>query len=225
MHQHSPACWSIEPCEIKHRLGLTGTKETPLPVNPGLNPGMIAVGMSPTRGIYLTSRNTNCTQGSNKKSRFLSATAICGLYRSKRRTCSSVRWHIYCLLVAPVIHFKHGLAHSHMLYPWSKLLIKDIARTVQILIVHPDREHKMTHLTLRHPASPRHFVQSPASHPVMVEIVLRSHVQHISKRHICIQELKSLLLVGFELHCIKVYGSRLKYRLPGGKVLADLLTV
>ena len=225
MHQHSPACWSIEPCEIKHRLGLTGTKETPLPVNPGLNPGMIAVGVSPTRGIYLTSRNTNCTQGSNKKSRFLSATAICGLYRSKRRTCSSVRWHIYCLLMAPVVYLKHCFTHAHILDARGQFLKENIARAVQILIVHPDREHKMTHLTLRHPASPRHFVQSPAGHPVMVEIVLRSHVQHISKRHICIQELKSLPLVGLELHRIKVYGSRLKYRLSGGKVLSDLLTV
>ena len=149
MHEHSPACRSIEPCKIEHRLWLASSKETPLSINPGLNPGMIAVGVSPTRGIYLTSRNTNCTQGSNKKSRFLSATAICGLDCSERRTCPAVRRHIYSLLMAPVVYLKHCFTHAHILDARGQLLKENIARTVQILIVHADREHEMSDLTLR----------------------------------------------------------------------------
>ena len=59
MHQHSTRSGSIEPSEIKHRFGLTGTQEIPLTIDPGLDPSVIIVGVRPTGSIHLTSRDTD----------------------------------------------------------------------------------------------------------------------------------------------------------------------
>ena len=122
MHQHSSTCRCIEPSEIKHWLRLARTKEVPLAIDPSFYPGMVAVSVSPTRSIHLTCRNTDCSKSCNQKSRLFAAAAICGLDCGKWRAGTTVRRHIDCVFMAPVIDFKHGVTHAHILDSRSELI-------------------------------------------------------------------------------------------------------
>ena len=51
----------IKPANVEFGLRLTSTHKLPTTINPYFNPGVIAVGMCPTRGIYLACRNTYCS--------------------------------------------------------------------------------------------------------------------------------------------------------------------
>ena len=62
VHQHTTRSRSVEPSKVEHGLGLAGTKKVPLTIYPSLHPSVVIVGVSPTRGIYLTSRDTHGTQ-------------------------------------------------------------------------------------------------------------------------------------------------------------------
>ena len=195
MHEHSATCRSIEPTQIKNRLRLTCTEETPLTIHPSFYPGMVAVCMGPSRSIYLTCRNSNCSKGRYEQSRFLTTTAISCLYCCQRRTCTSVRRHIDSLFMAPVIDFKHSVLHGHILYSRSKLCIEYVTCRIQILIIDTHRKHKMPHFTLWDILSPWHFFQCLLCHMILIQIEGRLHIDNIAKRHICIHEYHRFLLI------------------------------
>ena len=67
MHQHSPACRSIEPSEVEHRLRLACTEEVPLAVNPCLNPCVVAVCVGPSWSIYLAGRDADRAESGHKE--------------------------------------------------------------------------------------------------------------------------------------------------------------
>ena len=85
MHQHGTRGRSIKPSQIQHSFRLTGTQEIPGTICPSLNPGMVIVGMCPTRGINLTCRNTNGSQGSHGESTLLATSSVSRTDGRKRR--------------------------------------------------------------------------------------------------------------------------------------------
>ena len=88
--------------------------------------------------------------------------------------------------MAPVVDLQHCIVHCHVLDPWSKFFIEYISCRIKIFVVDAHREYKVPHLTLRHILSPRHLLKGPAGHPVMVQVILRSIVDDVSERHVCI---------------------------------------
>ena len=59
VHQQGACCWLIEPRHIEFGLGLTSSQKLPIAINPHLYPSVVAVGVCPARGIYLTSRDAH----------------------------------------------------------------------------------------------------------------------------------------------------------------------
>ena len=157
VHEHATRCGCIEPCKVEHRLGFACAKKMPLAVNPSLNPGVVVVGVRPTWSIHLTGRNTHGTQGCHSESRLLATTAIGSAHGCQWRTRTYVARGVCNLLVAPVVDLKHSLAHCKILNPLSQLGIENSTAAVHVLIVHPDRQHKMHELPHRHLFSPRHL--------------------------------------------------------------------
>ena len=67
VHKHAARGRRIEPRQIEHGFGLTSSQEVPSAVHPGFHPGMIVVGVRPSRGIHLACRDAHGTQGSHGK--------------------------------------------------------------------------------------------------------------------------------------------------------------
>ena len=88
VHHHTARCRSIKPTKIEHRFGFASTEELPFAINPYFHPSMVVVGMSPTRSIHLTSRDTHSTHSSHAESRLFAAASEGCLNRSQRRTCA-----------------------------------------------------------------------------------------------------------------------------------------
>jgi hypothetical protein len=59
VHEHGTCGGSVEPSEVEHRLGFAGTEEDPLSVEPGFDPGMVVIGMCPSRGVDLACGDTD----------------------------------------------------------------------------------------------------------------------------------------------------------------------
>ena len=122
MHQHGTRGRSIKPSQIQHGFRLTGTQEIPGTICPSLNPGMVIVGMCPTRGINLSCRNADSSQGSHGESTLLATSSVSRTDGRKRCRSSTVRWLISYQLVTPVVHFEDGFLHAQSLYALLQFL-------------------------------------------------------------------------------------------------------
>ena len=157
MHQHTTISRSIEPSEVEDRFRFASTQEIPLTVYPSFYPSMIIVSMRPTRSIHLTGRNTYRTQSGYSKCGFFTTTAVCGLYRSQRRTCTGIRRCIHHLFMTPVVHFQYRIMQGKVLYTVFQLFVENLTAVVQIFIVHTDWKHKVTEFAFWNQFPPRHF--------------------------------------------------------------------
>ena len=81
VHQHAAAGRGIEPAQVEYRFGLAGTKEMPASVDPGFYPGMIVVGMCPSRSIYLARGDAHRAQGCHQERGLFATTAPGGAHR------------------------------------------------------------------------------------------------------------------------------------------------
>ena len=59
MNHHGAGGGDGKPAHVQFRVGFTCAKEVPLAVNPYFHPGVIVVGMCPTRGITLAGRDAD----------------------------------------------------------------------------------------------------------------------------------------------------------------------
>ena len=63
MHQQGTARSTVKPTQVQYWFWFTGTHEPPLSISPRFDPSMIVVCMGPSRGIYLTGRDTYSPEG------------------------------------------------------------------------------------------------------------------------------------------------------------------
>ena len=84
MHQHSAAGWGVEPPQVEHRFRLAGPEEMPPSVGPGLDPGVVVVGVRPARRVNLPGRDTHRPQRSDEQRRLLAAAAVSRAHGGQR---------------------------------------------------------------------------------------------------------------------------------------------
>ncbi|CDE85959.1 unknown [Prevotella sp. CAG:891] len=85
VHEHTARGRLVEPSQVQHGFGFAGPEKIPFTVDPGLNPGVIVVGMCPARSVHLTRRNAHGTQGRHGKGGFLAAASCGGAHRGQGR--------------------------------------------------------------------------------------------------------------------------------------------
>ena len=155
---------------------------------------MVIVGMCPTGRINLTSGNTHRTQGSHRKGRFLTATAISGLDRGQGRAGAGIRRSIDHLLVAPVVHLQHRIVERQVLHTIFQLCKEDRTAVIQVLVVHTNREDKMAEDLFRNALSPRHLGFGLEGSTHITQIERPTVIGQVADRHVGIEEGQSLLL-------------------------------
>ena len=195
VHQHSPAGWGVEPSQVEYGLGLAGSQEVPLAVSPGLYPGMIVVGVRPTGRIDLTRRYAYRTQSGHQQGRLFAATAISRTDSSHRRTGAGIAWLIDGLLVTPVVHFEDGVVQRKLLHAVFQFLIKYDTCTVQMLVVHPRRKHKVTEQLFGNIAAPGHFVGCLTRCTHVHQVEFARIIGNVGQGHVGIKKLQCLALV------------------------------
>ena len=195
MHQHPATGRSIKPSEIQNRFRLASSEEIPLAIRPRFYPGMIIIRMRPTGSIYLPCRNPHRTQRSHSKCGFFSTTSIGCLHRCQRRTGTCITWTIDYLFMTPVIHFQNSILHGQMLHPILQFSIKHPTRVIQILIIHPDRQHKMPEQFIRNLIPPRHLDTRLPGQANILQIIISRIIRHIPYRHISIEKHQGFLLI------------------------------
>ncbi len=96
--------------------------------------------------------------------------------------------------MAPVVHLQDGLFHGKALHAGFQFLIEHHAGAVQLFVVHAKGQHKVTELALRH--VPAHLLAGLQGGTDRLEVELRRVVRNIGQRHIGIQELQGVFLLG-----------------------------
>ncbi len=194
VHQHTARGRTVEPPEIQCRFRLAGTEKIPAAVCPGLHPGMIVVRMGPTRRIDLTGRNAHGPQRGNRKRGLLTTTARSRTHRGQRRRSAGVRGAVGHILVAPVVHFQHGIVHGKPGHPLSQLFIADRPEGIEVLVVDAHRQHEMPPFPFRDRSSPWQFPAGSQGGFHLAQIKFGSIIRHVRPGHIGIQKLQSLAL-------------------------------
>ena len=93
-----------------------------------------------------------------------------------------------------MVHFQDGLLHRHPLHAGLQLVIEDQPRGIEILVVGPQGQHKVTELPLRR--FPGHFLTGLEGFTHIGQIELCRVVCDVCQGHIGIQELQGILLLG-----------------------------
>ena len=194
MGKHRPGRGGVEPAEVQHRFGFAGADEHPLPVGPGLHPGVVAFRVGPARRIDLAGRNAHGTERGDAEGRFFPASAQAVLYRDQRGVGTAVGGLVGHLLMAPVVHFQDGLLHGQALHPRFQFVIKDQPGGIQVLVVGPEGQHEMAELAFGD--LPAHFLPRLEGLPHVREIESGRIVRHIRERHVRIQEFKGFPFFG-----------------------------
>ena len=120
----------------------------------------------------------------------------------------------------------NGLRHGHTLYAGLEFPVERHPGRIQVLVVHPDGQHEVAELPLRH--LPGHFLPRTEGGPHLVQIVLRRIIRHIRQRHVGIEKFQGLGLflghgesVGLEEGLLPLLDTALGTQLHG--VLKGLL--
>ena len=146
--------------------------------------------MRPARGVDLPGRNPHRAHCSHCKRRFLTAASESGLHRGKRRRCARVAGAIGGFLVQPVVHLERGIGHGEMANAWRKLAIEHLSGTVEVLIVHTHRQHKVAKFAFWHKFAPRHLGASLQSRLDVGGIEVARIIEAVGKRHRTIEKIE-----------------------------------
>ena len=96
--------------------------------------------------------------------------------------------------MAPVVDLEHGFLHGQAFKPWLDLPVEDDARGIEVFIVHPQGKHEMPEEPFRN--FPAHFFLGLEGRADVLQVEFRRIVGHVCKRHVRIEELQSLELLG-----------------------------
>ena len=107
-------------------------------VGPGFYPGVVIVGMCPTRGVHLARRNAHGAEGGNGEGAFLAATPRGGLEGGHGRGGAGIGGLVGDVFVAPMVDFQHGIAHAQPFDALLELVVVGGAEFVETLVVDPD---------------------------------------------------------------------------------------
>ena len=139
VHQHPAAGRGVEPPQVEHRFRLAGPEEMPPSVGPGLDPGVVVVGVRPAGRVDLPGRDAHRAQRSDEQRRLLAAAAVGRAHGGQRRTGPRIRRLVVGLFVTPVVHFEDGVVHRQPFDARRQLVVEHPARIVEVLVVHPAR--------------------------------------------------------------------------------------
>ena len=167
----------------------------PFSVHPDLYPGVVVVGVGPSRGIYLPCRDAGCPERRHRQHGLLAAASLAPVHRSHRGGGPAVRRLVGGLLVAPVVDLEGGIVETHSLHTSAERVGVSQAEFIQVLIVHPERQHEMAELPLRNvPAHPLPHLQGLLHVPAPE---LAAETQTVRQRHAFVQPVAELAgLVG-----------------------------
>ncbi len=192
----------VKPSHIENGCGFACSQVIPFSVGPRFHPSMIVVGMRPSGSVNLSGRNSHSAECSHSKRRFLAATAIRRAHRCQRRTCTGIGRPISHFFVTPMVYFENGVIHGKIANPFFQFPVKDHTRRVQILVVYPDGQHKMTKHLFGNVFSPRHFFLRGERLANIIQIKFRRIVGNIAQRHVSIEKFqcftfaKRILFIG-----------------------------
>ena len=151
MQQQRAGHGTAEPAHVQLGIRLTGAQVMPLPVHPGLDPGMVAVGMGPERRVDLPGRDTGRPKGTDGEGRFLAAAALAGSHQRERGPRPRIRAGIGRPFMAPVIDFQDRIVQGQPLHALAELVRIEHAEAVEVLVVDPHRQHEMAEFPLGDP--------------------------------------------------------------------------
>src|SRR3712207_259544 len=220
VYGHSPHDRRIEPRYIELCRRLACSEEVLRPISPDLYPGVIVVGMSPSRRIDLSGRDPHRTQSRGSKGRLLAASSESALHRSQRATRTSIRWLVGHVFVAPMVHFQSSLRHREPLNSRFQLFIKSCTEGVQLLIVHTQRQDEVAKQMVGQILAPWHLLLRTERCTHLIEIVFTGIVQQIARIHVGEEELQSLSLFG--RHARSIHDREVGREISPGSLLQSL---
>ena len=194
MGEHGAGGGGVEPAQVHHGLGLAGADKVPCSVGPGLYPGVVALGMGPAGRINLAGRDTHGAQGGHAEGGLLPASAQGILEGSQGGVGAPVGRLVGHLFMAPVVHLQDGLLHGELLYAGLELVVKHRAGAVQVFVVGPEGQHKVTEFPLRH--LPGHLFAGLERLAHVGQVELGRVVRDIGQGHVGIEELQGLFFTG-----------------------------
>ena len=199
VHQHAAIGGSVEPSQVEYGLRLASAEEIPFTVHPGLYPRVVIVSMRPTRRVHLARRNANRTKRGDGEGRLLTTTSIGGLHRSQRRTGTCVRRCVDDLLVAPVVHFQHGVVQGEVLDALFQLGVEYRTALVQVLVIYPHGQYEVAEDFLRDAVAPRHLLARLERGADVSQIKVTAIIRDIPNRHIRVHKSQRLPFRGSHL--------------------------
>ena len=188
VHQHPAAGRGVEPPQVEHRFRLAGPEEMPPSVGPGLDPGVVVVGVRPAGRVDLPGRNAHRAQRRDEQRRLLAAAAVGRAHGGQRRTGPRIRRLVVGLFVTPVVHFEDGVVHRQPFDARRQLVVEHPARIVEVLVVHPHGQHEMPEQFVGNDVSPRHFPAGGQRAAHVFQIKIARVVGHVPHGHIGIKE-------------------------------------
>ena len=149
---------------------------------------MIVVRMCPSRSIYLTSWNTDRTEGSYRKSTLLSTASTTRTDRLQRWRSTSIRRLVGNTFVAPVVYLKDSLLHRKSFHTLTQFTIEDSTWTIERFVVHTHRQNEMSKQQFRDILSPCHRLSCLQGGAYVFKMIGCWIIRSICDRHISIQE-------------------------------------
>ena len=123
MNQHGALGWFAEPAPVEVCIGFAGTHVMPAAINPNLHPGMVVIGVGPTRGVNLTGWDSRGTHSRNREGRFLAASAESFPDGAHGRTRPGIRSVVVDFLMTPMVDFQCSFFHGQTINPGLDLMV------------------------------------------------------------------------------------------------------
>ena len=204
VHEHSAACRLVEPSKIQYGFGLTGSKEVPscalgAIVHPYFHPGVVVVGMCPTRGVDLTCRYADGPEGGHAEGRLLTAASAGCAHGGERARSAAVGGLVGDVLMTPAVGLDDGIVHAHALDALLEFFVAGGTESIEIFVVHAQREYKVQPFALGNDFSPGHFMTGADRYCSLLSKICRGIVSPVGRGHIGIEELECLA-------CLAVFG-------------------
>ena len=188
VHQHPAAGRGVEPPQVEHRFRLAGPEEMPPSVGPGLDPGVVVVGVRPAGRVDLPGRDAHRAQRSDEQRRLLAAAAVGRAHGGQRRTGPRIRRLVVGLFVTPVVHFEDGVIHRQPLDAGFEFIVKYPARIVETLVVDPHGQHEMPEQLVGDAPAPRHLLPDRQRTAHVFQIKIAQIVGNVPHGHIGIEK-------------------------------------
>lgn len=195
VHEQCPRCRGVEPPQVEHGLGFAGAHKPPLAVGPGLDPGMVVVGVGPAWGVDLPCRNAHCAQCRNGERALLAATPGSRLHALQRRRGARVAGLVGHMLVAPVVHLEYGVFHAQAFHAVFQLLVKHKPGAVERLVVDAQRQHKVHEDVVGYRFPPGHLLAGEQGLPHIGDVEVLAVVGHVAQRGVGVEKVQCLPLL------------------------------